>query len=900
MSETSPADRCPKLDVTYSTGPVVTPAAAPTFAPPAGSYLSAVDVSMASTTAGAVIRYTTNGTDPTPSSTQYTSPIHVTATTTFKARAYADGYDPSDVTTATYTIEGTIAAPQFSPPPGTYNSAVDVTITSSTSGAAIRYTTNGSDPTGSSPLYSTPIHITTTTTLKAIGTYSGLPNSPVTSGLYRIDSQTPVVSSLATVPTQVYQGVEPNVALTATASDATRGDSDITEAEYFIGSDPGAGNGIAMSAADGDFDSPTEGILATVPTTGWVPPQMKINVRAKDGAGNWSTAASIFVTVRSSTPPGAVINLSVQTDTAYTLAPIAGLTVTGEYPGMGRENLTDGSIDTVFQSAGTVNAAVEEIVVDLASLKRVGALALVSPKLTRYFPTTLTIETSQNGSDWQGAAESKNMKAAAKTRFLWEFEPRDARYLRVRAQNKGGIKTASWLIQIAEIEIPQSMATTSATLNWTAPADDGYAGSAAEEYILRWSRAPINETNWALATRITIPDPAVPGTAESEVVDLGDTVGKVYFAIKTQDADGNVSTISNIVNTNVGGLRMESIDPTDGEVLTASAAPVYYFNTGSAVTGVVLANSASRGFPSTPIVEPDGSKTATYRQGQKPGSSSWKLSAAQWKKVKTMVGPTGSLYWRPEGKAKLGGISTVVFGPSCWMYFDTGSISGLTVSGAHDKGGKDALYPTLTPLPAFSWTNETRGMTRFYVDVSINPEVPISERMETIVFGGAGIVSGSSYTLTTADWKKLRKLARASAGQLYWRVRAFDADKALDCGSAVKELIIDSGNWVVGDLDLTQPSPSLSWSTDGAGVVGYLVEFSINDEFAVGARSTLKVPTRAVTVTTYPFSEAEVTKLAGFARANGVTTLYYRVRGQDADSSFLGASPAKTTPVPAL
>ena len=108
--------------------------------------------------------------------------------------------------------------------------------------------------------------------------------------------------------------------LTGTATDSSRGNSNITGAEYFIGGDPGAGNGVVMCAADGSFDSPTEGLLAIVPTTGWAPPQMKINVRARDAAGNWSTAQEIFIPVRSSTPPGAIINLSVESETTYTLS----------------------------------------------------------------------------------------------------------------------------------------------------------------------------------------------------------------------------------------------------------------------------------------------------------------------------------------------------------------------------------------------------------------------------------------------------------------------------------------------------------------------------------------------------------------------------------------------------
>lgn len=81
-------------------------AAAPTFDPAAGTYTSAQDVTISSTTSGASIYYTTDGTDPnnTGNGTLYSSAISVTATTTLKAIAYATGYDASAVASATYTI----------------------------------------------------------------------------------------------------------------------------------------------------------------------------------------------------------------------------------------------------------------------------------------------------------------------------------------------------------------------------------------------------------------------------------------------------------------------------------------------------------------------------------------------------------------------------------------------------------------------------------------------------------------------------------------------------------------------------------------------------------------------------------------------------------------------------
>jgi uncharacterized repeat protein (TIGR01451 family) len=86
----------------------------------------------------------------------------------------------------------------------------------------------------------------------------------------------------------------PTFTLNSTASDAA---SNIAQAEWFRGTDPGLGNGTAMSAADGAFDSLTEGLTATISPSGWAPGNHTLFVRAMDTAGNWSATVSTVVTV---------------------------------------------------------------------------------------------------------------------------------------------------------------------------------------------------------------------------------------------------------------------------------------------------------------------------------------------------------------------------------------------------------------------------------------------------------------------------------------------------------------------------------------------------------------------------------------------------------------------------
>jgi trimeric autotransporter adhesin len=109
------------------------------------------------------------------------------------------------------------ATPAFSPAAGTYTSAQTVTISDATSGATIYYTTNGSTPTTSSAVYSGPVTVSATETLKAIATATGYSTSAVASAAYTISSPT------AATPTFSPGAGTYSSAQTVTIGDATSG-----------------------------------------------------------------------------------------------------------------------------------------------------------------------------------------------------------------------------------------------------------------------------------------------------------------------------------------------------------------------------------------------------------------------------------------------------------------------------------------------------------------------------------------------------------------------------------------------------------------------------------------------------------------------------------------------------
>ena len=76
------------------------------------------------------------------------------------------------------------AQPTFSPAAGLYTSPINVEISSTTDNASIYYTLDGTTPTTSSTLYTSPISISQNTTVKAMATANGHANSLITSATY--------------------------------------------------------------------------------------------------------------------------------------------------------------------------------------------------------------------------------------------------------------------------------------------------------------------------------------------------------------------------------------------------------------------------------------------------------------------------------------------------------------------------------------------------------------------------------------------------------------------------------------------------------------------------------------------------------------------------------------------
>jgi hypothetical protein len=170
-AETPPAETPPAETPPAETPPVVTPPATPdtgvvaqpTFTPPAGTYTSARSVTIASTTTGAVVRYTTDGTQPTDASALYTGAISVSSSVTLRAIAKKTDL-MSAFGKAEYTITGQVATPVITlnpPRDGTDDPPVEVTIecVPADPDAVIHYRLNGGIPQSTDPVYGGPFTV---------------------------------------------------------------------------------------------------------------------------------------------------------------------------------------------------------------------------------------------------------------------------------------------------------------------------------------------------------------------------------------------------------------------------------------------------------------------------------------------------------------------------------------------------------------------------------------------------------------------------------------------------------------------------------------------------------------------------------------------------------------------
>jgi peptidoglycan/xylan/chitin deacetylase (PgdA/CDA1 family) len=256
-----------------------------------GWYNGPVSVSLAAADGGsgvAAIRYTLDGSDPTASSPAYANPFIVSTTATVKFRAWDNAGNVEATKSQLVQVDTTAPTSSITCNGGTcstngwYKLSVNVALSAadSQSGVAvIRYTLDGSTPSASSPAYTAPFTVSTTTTVK-YRAWDNAGNVETTkSQSIRVDLAPPTVAITSPSDGATLTG---SVKITAAASDAGSG---VVQVSFY---------------ADGSLI----GTARSAPyTINWNTRKVSIGQHtlwavAQDVAGNSQTSASIRVTIR--------------------------------------------------------------------------------------------------------------------------------------------------------------------------------------------------------------------------------------------------------------------------------------------------------------------------------------------------------------------------------------------------------------------------------------------------------------------------------------------------------------------------------------------------------------------------------------------------------------------------
>ena len=254
-----------------------------------GWYASGMSLVFTGSDAGsgvASVRYTTNGTDPTATSTAYTGPISVTSTRSYRFRAFDVAGNAGAVTRLDLSIDGTLPVTSATCNGGTCPTAwvrtaqsVALAATDTGSGVArIVYTTNGTTASKTNgTTYTGPISVTTQTTISYIAVDVAGNASAAKSIALRVDITVPVVTITAPV-----DGAAVNRLLARVIGTAV--DNVTPNVTWYL-------DGVAQSSSTtSSFD------FAWITAVALRGPHT-IFVRATDSAGNVGQSATINVTV---------------------------------------------------------------------------------------------------------------------------------------------------------------------------------------------------------------------------------------------------------------------------------------------------------------------------------------------------------------------------------------------------------------------------------------------------------------------------------------------------------------------------------------------------------------------------------------------------------------------------
>jgi len=380
-----------------------------------------------------------------------------------------------------------------------------------------------------------------------------------------VDLDGPVTSNVVVSPNLVNSNAGASVTVTATASDASTGGSNIAAAEYTIDT----GTAVAFS---GVFGSPTVSVSATIPAAdvaNLTEGAHAISVRGQDAAGNWGAMATTTLNIDNTGPA----------TSGLTAAP----------------SPTNGSVDVTISAAisdastGNSNVVAAEYTIDNGTaVAFTGVFGSPTVNISATIP----------------AADVANLAEGAHTISV---RGQDA------AGNWGAPATATFTV---DMQGPATSGltvgfntTTTGAVDITATVDDGLSGGSnavAAEYRLDGGLA---------TTAMTVAAGIPPSTATVSATTASLTAGLHTIEVRGQDAAGNwgawaLTTIAVPDTTGPEASATVAPDPADGTADVVITIAVNDTTTGG--SNVVMAEyTLDGGTPVTLAVTPGTAPTGT-------------------------------------------------------------------------------------------------------------------------------------------------------------------------------------------------------------------------------------------------------------------------------------------------
>jgi hypothetical protein len=208
-----------------------------------------------------------------------------------------------------------------------------------------------------------------------------------------------------------------------------------------------------------------------------------------------------------------------------------------------------------------------------------GAVGTASAYLIRYNTVEIS-ETNWLTSTVVSHTLAPSPSGISETLTITGLTPGALYYFAIKSQdafsNTSGVSNSPSAVAATDIISPSDITDLAAStggregevdLSWTAPGDNGSAGTASA-YLIRYNTVEISETNWLASTVVShtlMPSPA--GMTETLTI-TGLTPGALYyFAIKSQDEVSNTSGVSNSPSA---VAATDIISPSDVTDLAAS------------------------------------------------------------------------------------------------------------------------------------------------------------------------------------------------------------------------------------------------------------------------------------------------------------------------------------------